>query len=64
MDLECIWFAAHDQRDFDFAKKYNLKITTVVRPEDKMINKYSVISEYYPGPGILINSNFLNALKS
>mgnify|MGYP003327951547 CR=1 FL=1 len=23
---------AHDQRDFDFAKKYNLKITTVVKP--------------------------------
>ena len=54
---------AHDQRDFDFAKKYNLKITTVVRPEDKD-NKYSVTGEAYPGPGILINSNFLNGLKA
>ena len=27
---------AHDQRDFDFAKKYNLKIKTVVKPEIKM----------------------------
>ena len=26
---------AHDQRDFDFAKKYNLKITTVVKPDDE-----------------------------
>ena len=26
---------AHDQRDFDFAKKYNLEIKTVVRPHDK-----------------------------
>jgi len=54
---------AHDQRDFDFAKKYNLKITTVVRPEDKD-DRYSVTDEAYPGPGILINSNFLNGLKA
>ena len=26
---------AHDQRDFDFAKKYNLKITPVVKPENE-----------------------------
>ena len=26
---------AHDQRDFDFAKKYNLEIKTVVRPNDQ-----------------------------
>ena len=25
----------HDQRDFDFAKKYNLKIKTVVKPNDE-----------------------------
>ena len=25
---------AHDQRDFEFAKKYNLEIKTVVRPKD------------------------------
>ena len=29
---------AHDQRDFDFAKKYNLEIKTVVRPMIKMKN--------------------------
>ena len=27
---------AHDQRDFDFAKKYNLEIKTVVKPLMKM----------------------------
>ena len=27
---------AHDQRDFDFAKKYNLEIKTVVRPDKEM----------------------------
>ena len=54
---------AHDQRDFDFAKKYNLEINTVVRPNDKD-NTFEVINEAYPGPGILINSDFLNGLKA
>ena len=36
MDLELyLVVPAHDQRDFDFAKKYNLEIKTVVRPNDK-----------------------------
>ena len=54
---------AHDQRDFDFAKKYNLEIKTVVRPNDKD-EKFKVSDEAYPGPGILINSDFLNGLKA
>ncbi len=54
---------AHDQRDFDFAKKYNLDIKTVVRPLDKD-EKFEVSDEAYPGPGILINSDFLNGLKA
>ena len=29
---------AHDQRDMDFAKKYNLKITTVVKPSNEKEN--------------------------
>tara|TARA_B100000963_G_scaffold361694_1_gene398757 strand:- start:1136 stop:3670 length:2535 start_codon:yes stop_codon:yes gene_type:complete len=53
---------AHDQRDFDFAKKYNLKIKTVVKPKDEKDN-FSVNEEAYAGPGILINSDFLNGLK-
>ena len=54
---------AHDQRDFDFAKKYNLEIKTVVKPLDKD-EKFEVGDEAYPGPGILINSDFLNGLKA
>ncbi|MDC3005404.1 leucine--tRNA ligase [Candidatus Pelagibacter sp.] len=54
---------AHDQRDFEFAKKYNLEIKTVVRPHDQN-EKFEVANEAYPGPGILINSNFLNGLKA
>ena len=54
---------AHDQRDFDFAKKYNLSIKTVVKPEQSN-DDFEVSKEAYPGPGILINSKFLNGLKA
>ena len=52
---------AHDQRDFDFAKKYNLEIKTVVRPKNEGAN-YQVENEAYTGPGKIINSKFLNDL--
>ena len=53
---------AHDQRDFDFAKKYNLKIKTVVKPINQT-KDFNVKDEAYSGPGTLINSEFLNDLK-
>jgi leucyl-tRNA synthetase len=49
---------AHDQRDFDFAKKYELEIIQVV--EDQKIN--TDLKEAYTGNGKLINSDFLNDL--
>jgi len=52
---------AHDQRDLDFAKKYNLEITPVVKPEkDK---DFEINNEAYTGEGYLYNSNFLDGLK-
>jgi len=53
---------AHDQRDFDFAKKYDLEIKTVVRPVDKD-DTYKVGDEAYSGAGVIINSKFLNNLN-
>ncbi len=53
---------AHDQRDFDFAKKYGLDIKTVVRPNGENDN-FEVTDEAYSGPGVLINSEFLNKLE-
>ena len=53
---------AHDQRDFDFAKKYNLEIKTVVRPENE--KNFEVRDEAYTGPGVIINSSFLDGLKA
>ena len=52
---------AHDQRDFDFAKKYKLPIKVVVNPEGKILNKKS-IKEAYDGAGKLINSGAFNDL--
>ena len=52
---------AHDQRDFDFARKYNLEIKTVVKPVDEE-DSFAVQNEAYSGPGIIINSKFLNGL--
>ena len=54
---------AHDQRDFEFAKKYNLPIKTVVRPND-LNNEFKVKDEAYVNDGVLINSSFLNGLKT
>ena len=52
---------AHDQRDLDFALKYKLKITPVVRPFDENEN-FNVNDEAYTGPGVIFNSKFLNDL--
>ena len=54
---------AHDQRDFDFAKKYDLDIKTVVKPKDQP-DSFKVDSEAYAGSGIIINSDFLNGLSA
>ncbi len=52
---------AHDQRDLDFAKKYNLKITPVVKPEKH--KDFEINNEAFTGEGYLYNSNFLDGLK-
>ncbi len=52
---------AHDQRDFDFAKKYNLEIIEVVSKEkNKRIRNNLTCA--YAEDGYLINSGFLNGL--
>ena len=49
---------AHDQRDFDFATKYNLEILKVVDDGKSKKN----LTEAYTGDGTIINSDFLNSL--
>ena len=53
---------AHDQRDLDFAKKYKLKITTVVTPDKENLS-FKVTDEAYTGPGFIFNSSLLDGLK-
>ena len=52
---------AHDQRDWDFATKYNLPITQVVFPSNA--DDADITKEAYTGPGKLDNSDFLNELE-
>jgi|TARA_R100000149_G_scaffold65984_2_gene42481 leucyl-tRNA synthetase len=50
---------AHDQRDLEFARKYDLPVRPVVRPEGAG-DDFDVAGEAYTGPGTLFNSDFLN----
>ena len=53
---------AHDQRDLDFANKYNLKVLPVVKPGDGE-EEYDLKNKAYTGKGYLYNSKFLNGLS-
>jgi leucyl-tRNA synthetase len=54
---------AHDQRDFEFAKKYDLPIRVVIVPEDKNAER-TEIEAAYEDEGILVNSGQFSKLKS
>ncbi|MDC0193286.1 leucine--tRNA ligase [Pelagibacteraceae bacterium] len=51
---------AHDQRDLDFANKFNLDVITVVKSEKRLekVDKIAITDD-----GTMINSDFLNGLK-
>ena len=53
---------AHDQRDLDFARKYNLPVKAVVRPAEAD-DSFTVDTEAYTGPGVLFNSDFMNGME-
>jgi leucyl-tRNA synthetase len=52
---------AHDQRDLDFARKYDLPVIPVVRPEGAG-DDFAVGDEAYTGPGSIFHSDFLDGL--
>tara|TARA_Y100001970_G_scaffold284123_1_gene400826 strand:+ start:6869 stop:9382 length:2514 start_codon:yes stop_codon:yes gene_type:complete len=52
---------AHDQRDFDFASKYDLEVIPVVKPNE--IKENLKLKKAFTGDGIIINSEFLNNLS-
>ena len=54
---------AHDQRDFEFARKYHLSVKVVVSPDGSQINP-SDLESAYEGAGVLINSGKFSGLDS
>lgn len=56
---------AHDQRDFEFAKKYNLPIRIVIKPKDsKNMSNDESLENAYTGDGILVNSDIFSGLEN
>jgi len=51
---------SHDQRDFEFAKKYNLPIIEVINPK----NEKRDYSQAYEGQGVLVNSGRFSGMSS
>ena len=59
---------AHDERDFFFAKKYNLPVRIVINPVDKDGNPEKIVVEEMEGAytlnGILVNSDEFDGIKN
>ncbi len=53
---------AHDQRDLDFARKYDLPVPAVVLPDGENPDTYEIDDEAYVGAGTLFNSDFLDGM--
>ena len=54
---------AHDQRDLDFARKYNLNVIPVVRPVNEN-DSFDIKDKAFAENGVIFNSNFLNGLNA
>jgi leucyl-tRNA synthetase len=53
----------HDQRDFEFARKYRLPITIVVQPDGEPLNP-DTMDAAYDGPGRIVNSGEFDGLSA
>ncbi len=54
---------AHDQRDFEFARKYGLDVIVVVKPLDADLDP-ATMTEAFPGEGVMVNSGRFNGIDS
>ena len=52
---------AHDERDFEFAKKYDLHVREVIAPPG---GAQGALREAYLGPGVMVNSDQFSGLDS
>ncbi|MRR17366.1 MAG: leucine--tRNA ligase [Deltaproteobacteria bacterium] len=53
----------HDQRDFEFAKKFNLELIVVISPKDRTLDA-ATMTEAYVDEGILVNSGPFNGMEN
>ncbi len=51
---------AHDERDYEFACKFDLQITPTIQPEDGRDAAEAIAEEAYIGPGTVVNSGPIN----
>jgi leucyl-tRNA synthetase len=54
---------AHDQRDFEFAKRYELPVIVVIQPPDSTLTG-ETMTEAYVDEGTLVNSGQFNGMDS
>jgi leucyl-tRNA synthetase len=55
---------AHDERDFEFARKYDLPVHVVVRPADGEAARDEAMTAAVPNDGVLVNSGSWDGLSS
>jgi leucyl-tRNA synthetase len=54
---------AHDERDFAFARKYELPIIPVIQPEGQSEADGAELTAAFVGAGVMVNSGLLNGTK-
>ncbi|MGE4282453.1 MAG: leucine--tRNA ligase [Clostridia bacterium] len=54
---------AHDQRDFEFARKYNLPVLVVIQPEGQQLDG-DIMTQAFPAEGLMVNSGEFNGLSN
>jgi leucyl-tRNA synthetase len=54
---------AHDQRDFEFARKYGLPVTVVIQPEGQALDG-DTLAEAFTDDGVLVDSGSFSGLRT
>ncbi len=54
---------AHDQRDFEFARKYNLPVKIVIQPDGERLDP-AIMEQAHEGPGRLVNSGQFDGMPN